>query len=336
MSPGDEIDWVARSVLEPGSYFEPLWWRFPTDGGEPELLTQRHGEFDGVGWLAHLIRERYGVSIHPLPSMPGARPAPPLWRLAVPALHCARNLWLKPSSARWRRFDPAANALHADGNPLCRGWMLLSAEETRRLGELARARRGSANALVLWGVNQALAGSTIPGSGPMIWSLPVNMRGCVALKNPYANHVSGIEVATSPEAGPTEIHEAILLAFRREEHWVTWTALNLGRWIGRIGPRVFAWIALRESRRLTGTFSNLGAWPPAGVLLPNPDRAWCCTSIVRPERPIGVGVLTWQGRLALGLLAHPSVSTDPADARRWLETSKERIFQQETGARPNG
>lgn len=322
-----QVDWVALSILKTGSYLEPLWWRVPEPPAGAEMLAQRHAEFDGVGWFAHLIREKYGVLIEKLPVMPGARPSPPLWRLILPALRCAKAVWLAPSAARWKNFDTDAS-IQPGEIPSCKAWRVLSREETEQVLRRASKERVSLNALGLWAMNQALQESLIPGSGPMLWSIPVNMRGCISMEDPNANHVSGVEACTPANASAAGIYEALLEAFRNNDHWVAWHTLTLGKWFGPLGPVIFEWVALRKSRRLTGSFSFLGSWPPPGVEIPKPDHAWCCTSIARLERPLGVGMLVWLGRLSIGLIAHPALSRDARQAERWLTSWKSHILSE--------
>ena len=333
MSEGDDVDWFARSLLKSGTYYDAVWWRFEREGSTPEILIQPHTRFDGIGWLGHLFQERYGVRLNPLPTMPGARPAPSLWKLIAPAIRSAREVWLGPSGALWKRSGAnshsSAPSGTREGTPPCHACLVLTIEETQRLQQNAARRRVSLNALALWAMNRALAPDLVPGSGPAIWSVPVNMRGCVALRDPHANHLSGVEVSTAPEAWPTQIYERLLGEFRHDSHWVAWHTLTAGKWIGSLGPIVFDWIALRDSRRLTGSFSFLGEWPPPGVELKRPDFAWACSSISRAERPLGVGMILWRGRLTIGLLAHPTVSRDPGDAQRWLESWKRHMLERE-------
>jgi hypothetical protein len=259
-----------------------------------------HIHYDGMGALALLLKRDGYKSEVALPKL--RETCKPGWREGFGAV---MRLLLRKSqpSANWRSLDqswePPASPMPA-GTAVATG--ALDVERTQRFEEKARRLGVSTNSLLL----SALARVTKPYlcEGPVLWRVPVNMRGPVDTVSVLANHSAFVEIPFGQDYSPAEVHRKIKSAFMQREHWATWFFCDIGRIVGDRGMRVIHKIyhAMSSGRPWVGTLSNLGSWNGIGDWYFGPGCQYA--------NPLGAGVITCDGRLLLTLEAHSSIARD--------------------------
>lgn len=268
------------------------------ESGQPLWTTLPHHSFDGLGGLSHLLA-RSGQALE-LPMLP--TPHPP---------RSARR------AAAWRVLFRRAPRLRAwvEEKPVDRGikpaaaWIVLSAEETGRLRQVAKSQRLSMNALLLWGLTAALRPLLREGPGVVEWVVPMNMRGAEPALAPTSNQAATLDVWFEAGAPASVIDERLREELTNNAHWGVWQLLG---WLGLFGPRWVRAVARRElSVKKHGSFSNLGNLRAAGHADATREPEWWMVfNPVQRTRPIGAACLTWNGRLALTVQVHPVLGVD--------------------------
>jgi hypothetical protein len=271
-----------------------------------------HVDVDGMGALALLVKQD-GIE--------GEVPLPTIREKTKPGLLAGIGAQLRfllrksQPSANWKSLDPSwkkpAVPLPA-GTAVATGGLNL--DRTQRFIEKARALGVSTNSLLL----SALVRASKPYicEGPMLWRVPVNMRGPVKTISALANHCSFIEVPIEADDSAARVHQQIKSCFDRREHWAAWFFCNIGSLIGYLGMHVvhaiYHWMS--KGRPWVGTMSNLGTWNGVGDWYFGPGCQFA--------NPVGAGVIICNGRLLLTLEAHPSIARDSslpeALMERWI------------------
>ncbi|WP_313920651.1 hypothetical protein [Tahibacter sp.] len=307
------MDWVGQWYVlqEERGEFARIRFGCAEVGCEPEWYTVPHKDADGIGAFADLLRRRgYGA----FATLPQMRQSDDTTRFPL------RPLRPPAQVAAWMDFDTDwSGGSPQDACPSSMHWVILSEGQTRRVEEAALGQGVSLNSLLLWALNRAL-GPWLDRSGPALWSMPVNLRGAVAVMPDTANQFAAIDIdiACSGEApaAPKDVHARIRQLLAQGAHWQAWNSWNVGERVGINGMRMLLQKSLQSGRRKTGLFSNLGAWDD-GKTAPTVD--WIFLAPVTKEVPFAACVLNWRGRLTAAIQAHPALATDPQRAADWLD-----------------
>jgi len=278
---------------------------------EPELapswICLPHHTFDGLGGLAHVLRE--GGQELPLPVLPG--PYPHVLRRSLAAL---RHL-LRPNP-KPRAFKSEVSGGGA-GRPVT-AWALFTEGQTSALRERAREGGTSLNALFLYGLTSAIRPLLADGPGVVNWIVPVNMRGAERGLALTDNQASAFDVAFPPDADARAIDDVLREQRSRNVHWAVWELL---RWLGAAGPAVVRAAARQQlSVRKHGSFSNMGSLDSQRRSPGSREPVWwMAINPVQRTRPLGAACLTFNGRLALTLQAHSVLGLEQSGVERILD-----------------
>jgi hypothetical protein len=311
---GSEPDWAGLwfDVVEElsGEFVGMRGGRLCADG-RIAWTYMPHASYDGLGGFVHLLRQETGFADIRIPVR---RSRKPTWLQRMAAL--LRVLAEKPRTpAVWKSQDLTWRQQSAEP---CAGTaiatVLFDTDRTRRLEGKARKLAVSVNDLILSAL--ARASQSELSDGPLVWMMPVNLRGPVALARDTANHTGYLQIVLGRDATPAQAREQVKEGLRRRMHWGSWTLLNAGRIFGYSGMRRIYQLQLAryKGRPFVGAFSNLGCWEGYGQWFVCPPVTLTC--------PVGTGAIICNGKLSLTLEAHPSISSDPAWARglmdRWV------------------
>jgi hypothetical protein len=112
------------------------------------------------------------------------------------------------------------------------------------------------------------------------------------------------------------VHAALLRSLSANLHWGKWDQLNT---VARLGKRflrgkVRHYYRTADPARI-GVFSNVGAWRGATA----DDIGIVAYGVPALTDPLFAGALTWNGKLALTLRAHPSLTTSDVEVARWRD-----------------
>ena len=273
-------------------------------------LTISHAECDGFGAMSRLLR-REGIA-YVAPAQRADAPAPS-WRERLRALvrivryRPASPLVLVPRTTTWKPGDRVTQRPEAG--------RILSAEESAAIFAAARAAGASVTSYLLHGLTEAVATALAEPSPTVTWAVPVNMRGPVRIADD-ANGSSLTPVDVPRGDTPAAVHGALQAALAANLHWGKWDQLNLAARLGRriLRKKIAAHYATAGTARL-GVFSNVGVWSGATA----PDVGVIAYGVPVLPDPLCAIALTWNGKLALSLRAHPSLGVDDATVAGWLE-----------------
>ncbi|MBZ0233432.1 MAG: hypothetical protein K8M05_13985, partial [Deltaproteobacteria bacterium] len=195
----------------------------------------------------------------------------------------------------------------------------------------ARAAGASVSSYLLHALTEAVVPELAEPSATVTWAVPVNMRGPVRVVPEDANASSLMPVDVPRGAAPAAVHGALQQALAANLHWGKWdqlrTAARLGRRILRKKVAAHYRTAGSGAARV-GVFSNVGVWSGAS----EPDVGVIAYGVPVLPDPLFAVALTWNGKLALSLRAHPSLGVDDATVARWLDAWCERALR--LGASP--
>ena len=247
-----------------------------------------HVDYDGIRMVDHVVR-RHGneVALPRLKIRPDRRAT---WREHLKPM--VRKSYLRKAPASpWDRVkrDPPPSTERRLPSKL----VLLSDEETRTVGRLARAQQVSVNSFVLWSLAQASRGLVAKPDDRQHWTIPVNMRGGVGVDGDAANPLSFIRVPIWPRETPQDVHLRVFDLLETGMHWVMlgWLRFFANRRRMKFPPV-----------RSTGVFSNIGVYN-----VPNISRLVVCPP-TGPTEPISAGLITWNGRISIALGVHHTMN----------------------------
>ena len=309
-------DWTGqlfRAMRADGAWVD-ITFGHVVDGALTKWICLPHEEMDGAAAFASILRGQ-GLDPGPLPSMANER-----WKKHSDITQAP---YLRTPAAQWKMFD-GEGPNPASVSPPARAWALLPAADTEGLLQRAREKGVTLNTLLLWSLSRAVAPFLNLQSGPILWEVPINLRGAVRLPNEAANHVSMVAVHTPLDLSVNALHDAFLAMLDSGLHWVIW---NQNASAGRRGPEALrgrAKVIGRFSGFRVGVFSNLGGWRG---LEPCPrDEGWVFAPPPLASTPLAAGCLTTHRRLGLLILAHPRLTTDPALTGVWMDAWRRELF----------
>jgi len=199
---------------------------------------------------------------------------------------------------------------------------LLSAEASARVFAAAKAAGVSASSFLLHALTESVVPLVAEPGAAVTWGVPVNMRGPVRIVPEDAN-ASSIVPVDVPRGGDVHaVHAALAQALAANLHWGKWDQLNA---VARLGKRLLRkkvshYYRTANAARI-GVFSNVGAWTGDTA----PDVGVLAYGLPMLPEPLFASALTWNGKLALCLRVHPSVTTDAALVERWVDAWVARV-----------
>jgi hypothetical protein len=313
-NPTDAINQWFTAAEELGEYIGIRFGRVPPGGSEPEWVFLRHAEFDGIGGLAEILRQR-GAKTDDLLKI--KYPLPASWLPLVRAL----PKYLKPRKRiHWVTLDRGtASAEYATQPPPAVAWHVFDENTTTQIRRTCRKVGVTVNSFLLKHLTKAIRPSLRDQSSVVPWMVPVNLRGKVVRDRDTANHSSYVGVKVRSYESMHDVHRNIYDALGRGEHWANWYAYRLGRFMTAGMKKFLITRELATSQWHLGGFSNLGDWDPEKKIKHRDCLgAWLFSPPVLRCQVIGAGCVTFQNRLSLTVQTHPDLSTNPAIPQAWV------------------
>ncbi|MGJ8644230.1 MAG: hypothetical protein ACSHX9_12545 [Luteolibacter sp.] len=292
-----------------GDFMGIRYGRLPEGTDEVEWLFVSHGECDGIGGFARLLRER-GADVGALPETGHSdrRVMLPLWNL----LRRKRPVGKVARRADW---VPAAGV--SGGVSKAVAWKLFSEEETEGIRQRCRREGVTVNSFLLKQLDLAVRPDIREPDAALTWMIPVNLRGDVTHEDDTENHVSSVDVYVSPDDSAHEIQSGIRESLERGEHRANHLILCMGKYLSH-GIKVRC---VEKSRDLQegsiGAFSNLGVWNSEKEI--EAGDAWFFCPPVCQGQLLGAGCVTFQNRLSLMIQGHSCLSDHPEIVEGWME-----------------
>ena len=270
---------------------------FHYDGRPDVVRSFHHEEKDGLGalksslWDLHqyrLLLPRFGMK------------SGGIFRYFVGLFAMLSDF--SPSIIKWKKFEKDWGS-----HPGARGFRVLGQESTRNLLTSLKERKLPFNAWLLFIINQIVAETLAADDETKFrWLFPANVRSTIEEQSLESNFTSSVGL-TLNRGDSLEIFKAhyktSLIASRiKASHFLAKCVASLPEsWLLKLA------IARGQKNMWVGSFSNVGRWDfseinhaqnfPSAVSLAPPAGTPCF--------PIGVGIITWRGRISICLRLHP-------------------------------
>jgi hypothetical protein len=312
--PTDAITPWFLAAEELGEYIGIRFGRVAPGSAEPEWHFLRHTDYDGIGGLAELLRQRGAKVDHLLQIKYPARPS---WLPLLKAL----PKYLRPRKrVKWAALERGTGGTNHSPQPSAAvAWQVFDESTTTQIRRVCRKAGVTVNSFLLKHLTKAIRPSLQDQSSFVPWMIPVNLRGKVVRDRDTANHSSYVTVKVQSYEMAHDIHRNIYDALRRREHWANWYAYGLGRFLTN-GMKKF--LIAREwatSQWNLGGFSNLGDWDPEKTITQKDcTGAWLfCPPVLRCQ-VLAAGCVTFQNQLSLTLQTHSDLTTDSSVPQAWV------------------
>ncbi len=265
------------------------------DGSVVEAVDVRHEDHDGVGGFTALLEAR-GFTIPTMPVM--ADPAEPGWFTKLGLLRRYLGV-IRGWRQQWKR-EPDWSVVVGGPAPAI---ALLDRATTKALLHKLKASSSGLTAGVVAALDRVAAEALLQPGSPRRWMVPVNMR--TSTTKHYGNAVTSLLLPFPSSLSAAEAHAALKDMLARRFHWGT---TLVSSWLSRTRHARLRRMLRRfdASKTIFGYVSNVGAWPPAGVVDVDGDDAttWAVIPPVGRRGPLASVLLVYRGRLAVSLHAH--------------------------------
>jgi hypothetical protein len=266
-----------------------------------------HVEHDGLSALMELFAEageQFDLPSHARPPRPSpAERVRTLRRLGRRVPAPAPRFTLPPTG--WEAGDPVTIRPGAT--------RVLDPDQLGVVRACARAAGASVTSWMLWSLHRAVAPLVTDPRGAGSWGLPIDLRGEGEQRRP-GNRSAIVTVDIERTAGAAEVDRVVRGLVASNAAWGARDRMTLLRLRGRRHMRrLVAQQACVPGPRRIGTFSNIGS------LGGDPDvhRVVVGGGIPTRQAPIFATAGSWNGRCALSLRAHPSLTLDSDEVGRW-------------------
>ncbi|HUA37740.1 MAG TPA: hypothetical protein VMA35_04985 [Candidatus Sulfopaludibacter sp.] len=308
----DSINLWFYAAEEMGEYIGIRFGHMPPGTTEPEWTFLRHTDFDGIGGLAHIFRQK-GVTLGRLPQIryPAAPSALTVFKLVPKFLRPRHRIkWLPLGATRQCGPHP----------PPAVAWHLFDELATLQMRRVCRMAGVTVNSFLLKHLTKAIRPFLEDQAAVVPWMVPVNLRGKLVRERDTANFSSYVGVKVKSYETPHDVHRNIYAALGRHEHWANWYGFYASRCLTQ-GMRKF--LIAKEwalSQWNLGSFSNLGDWDTEKeITQPACLGDWFfCPPVLRCQL-VGAGCVTFQNRLTLVIQAHPELTVETTILKTWMQ-----------------
>jgi hypothetical protein len=310
----DPIGLWFVAAEELGEFVGIRFGRLPPGANEPEWIFLPHTRFDGIGGLAEILRSK-GAQVERLPQI--KCPVAPSWLSLLRAV----PKYLSPRRrVKWRRMERKPAGGNSSRPPRAVAWHVFDEETTAQIRRECRKADVTVNSFLLKHLTRAIHPFLEDRSSVVPWMIPVNIRGRVERGRDSAIHTSYVGVKVRSSDKVRDVHRNVYSALHAGEHWANWRMYLLGRFITPGMRRYLVSSGWALSQWNLGGFSNLGDWDPdKKITQADCQGAWLFCPPVLRVLSVAAGCVTFQNRLSLTIQAHPSLTTDPAVPKVWMQ-----------------
>lgn len=281
--------------------------------GEVEWTFLPHTDFDGIGGLAKLLRERGAV----LPRLPQIKHHS---RKSWTALVRSTPQYLSPRRRlQWDLLDGPTRVSTKLDPPSAVAWHAFDEGTTIQIRRVCRKAGLTVNSFLLKHLTKSVRPFLKDQSATVPWMVPVNLRGGVTRDRDTENHSSYVAVRVRSFDTALDVHRAIYHALARGEHWANWMAYGSGALLTAGLRRYMISIDRCMSQWNLGSFSNLGDWDSEKrITSPACEGPWLFAPPVLRCQLVGAGCVTFQNRMTLTIQMHPELTVNSTVPKDWV------------------
>jgi len=221
-------------------------------------------------------------------------------------------------SAKWNKFNKDWRNSNHKFYP--RAVCFFDKDETLEISFLSKKMNVSLNSLLLYLIDEVIA-EKLNSRSKRVWLIPVNVRDDID-ENNEGNEVGFIDAIVSSKCKVETLHRQIKNRISRYEHLGGILGVGLGVVLGEYLLRRLVNVNKYLQVR-TGVFTNLGSWDAKSK---EGLRVYGFPPVLETQ-PVGVGALTWCGRLSISIHTHPCLMFDNNDLRDIIEKIKMKISE---------
>ena len=261
-----------------------------------------HSLMDGTSAIPHYFEE-LGEKI--VPRETDFKKKISLWTIIKLTF---QSLTISPASRpQWSFLDTTRRPLNVhEYAKFC-----LTKEDTKKIKDFCKENSLSENAYIISKFSKLVLEMVDNPQDEMTWLFPVNIRGIINKRDPKQNHSSFIPINVSNQTTVSGINHQIRSQLKSLRYLGIWWVHHLGVIFGKGLMRK---LSLRASKRSfwLGTVSNVGEWetnsPEYKTL--GDDETWFFAAPGSNNFPIGLIIMTFNGKMGLSLKIHPSICED--------------------------
>ena len=214
-----------------------------------------------------------------------------------------------PSKTHWTHLD--VNARYTSQHL---AWRVFTERSTEELVKYAKSQNVSLNSVLLHAVSSAVGSLLLNDSQTECrWLIPVNMRMSPSEALSTANHTSSVGVRFNRNMPLAQLDKTLKKSLNP---WRVLFAYRLASALSHLSENVLFKLAKKrgEHNFWIGSFSNLGVWKlplesenencPVAISIAPPAGTPCF--------PVGVGIITWRGRLSVSVRLHAGLVSNNA------------------------
>jgi hypothetical protein len=303
------------ALEEEGEFIGIRFGRVLPVTGEVEWMFLSHAEFDGIGGLAHLLRQR-GAPIADLPKC--THPGTLSW---WPFIRFLPKMLAKRRRLEWEKLKQGDAPAVASQPPPAVAFHVFDEEKTAYIRRASRYADVTVNSFLMKYLDRAVRSALVDPASAIPWMVPVNLRGQVTQPVDVSNHSSYVGIRIYAAEGVKEVQNHIYRAIDKGEHIAAWQGFAASKHTSMKTKKQLIRAHRATSQWSVGGFSNLGVWDPENEITARDCLGdWLFAPPVLRFQMIGAGCVTFQGRLTLTLQIHPELTTSPEVASEWLRS----------------
>lgn len=282
-----------------------------------EQVFYDHTRYDGLGCLVVGMRQ-YGFEVPEFPRLK-LKSVPNFFQMFYLVLRFIYHELKPVKPIRWKYQNPQAPYKTYAPFPF-----YFDEEKTQKIIQKAEGEKLKLPTLILYALNRAVNEHLIENPDGSRWHIPVNMRGHYEGPTDDANHISNFIVTLKSGDTPLDVFKKSSRELKSGSFLAAFFMLNLGDYFGFGGllkNKVKQDYQNPEcSKRITGTFSTLGVWPPQDEIKKSTDLVIFPHSNVSLKNPICSVDVVWHKKLCFALAFHSSILQDEKQGQKVLDS----------------
>lgn len=289
-----------------------------TNHQSPQWLLLSHKQFDGIGGLIYLLRDKSYFNQLVIPRL-REEDRPCVFKKVAALIRTLYTPIPHTPLINLRKTKDEKDICHL--HPIA--FKIFSIEETIKIKKAAKKADVSLNTFLLYHLNQSVLDFFASQMDKVSWRIPVNMRGAVHILSETANAWGFIQIIYEKNISMKQLQLLIKEHLEKHEHWGFWLLCNI---LGSLSPDFILNATKNDIKKgffLTGVFSNLGDWSHP---IQDPDEAWLVSVPVIKYVPVGSVALIWAQKLSLTIQVHSSLTKDPHLVESMMECWKNKLL----------